>query len=180
MVKVVVVNGMPESGKTTFQEACKDICNMTATIRVDIMSSVEYVKHVARELGWDGTKTDRNRKFLSDLKRTLTDWDDVIFKKIKDRLYLLSVAQYDYILFVDIREPDEIARAAEELNAITVLLRRDEVEGRTYSNASDTDVFDYDYDVVIENNSDLEDLQQKAELFLFDHVLPSNKIYRGD
>ena len=177
MVKVVVVNGMPESGKTTFQEACQYTCGMTLTTKVNIMSSVEYVKQVARDLGWDGTKTDKNRKFLSDLKRTLTEWDDVVFKKIKERLHLLISSGYDYIVFVDIREPEEIARAAKELNATTVLLRRESVETKTYSNVSDMSVFDYQYDVVIDNNGDLEDLQVKAEDFLFTHLLPSNKIY---
>lgn len=177
MVKVVVVNGMPESGKTTFQEICQHICSMVTVTKVHIMSSVEYVKQVAYDLGWDGTKTNRNRKFLSDLKRALTDWDDVVFKKIKERLYLLDCAEYDYIVFIDIREPSEIERAANELNATTVLIKRDSVEDREYTNSSDSHVFDYDYDVVIDNNGDLDDLKKAAEEFLYGEVFPSNKIY---
>ena len=177
MVKVVIVNGMPESGKTTFQETCQHICSMVTVTKVHIMSSVEYVKQVAYDLGWDGTKTNRNRKFLSDLKRALTDWDDVVFKKIKERLYLLDCSEYDYIVFIDIREPSEIERAVKELNATTVLIKRDSVEDREYTNSSDSHVFDYEYDVVIDNNGDLQDLTKSAEEFLYGHIFPSSKIY---
>ena len=40
------------------------------------ISTVDYVKEIATECGWDGTKTPENRKFLSDLKRVLTEWNE--------------------------------------------------------------------------------------------------------
>ena len=86
MVKVVVINGMPGCGKTTFEEMCSDICDPFAVeptshvpgfsegrvLGIDICSTVDFVKVVARQCGWDGTKNLKNRKFLSDLKDLLT------------------------------------------------------------------------------------------------------------
>ena len=77
MVKVVIINGMPMSGKTTFEELCQKICDPFAKesgfeedniLCVDICSTVDFVKIVAKQCGWDGTKDLKNRKFLSDLK----------------------------------------------------------------------------------------------------------------
>lgn len=178
MVKVVVVNGVPESGKTTFQQMCKNICaEMGSPYSVKIISSVDYVKDFARHAGWNGSKTEKDRKFLSDLKRALTEWDDVIFTDLKNKLQMLSVSAFDWLVFVDIREPEEIARAEEELNATTILIRRDCVEGHVYSNESDNNVFVYEYDHVIDNNGTLEMLNDNAEKFLMEELFPSTRIY---
>ena len=51
-------------------------------------------------------------------------------------------------------------------NAITVLLRRAAVENLEQSNHADANVFNYEYDYVIENNGSLEELWEKAVKFL--------------
>ena len=92
MIKVVVVNGRPESGKTTFEEKCKELVNASSTfwldenkrMMVDVISTVDFIKQIAIECGWDGVKTPRNRKFLSDLKDLLTEWNDVPFNATLD------------------------------------------------------------------------------------------------
>ena len=81
MVKVVVCNGMPMSGKTTFQTICKGKSNHAhgiegyrgfGRLHIESCSTVDFVKEVAKSCGWDGTKTLENRKFLSDLKDLLS------------------------------------------------------------------------------------------------------------
>ena len=177
MVKVAIVNGMPMSGKTTFEELCQKICDPFpkesgfedgSILCVDICSTVDFVKIVAKQCGWDGTKDLKNRKFLSDLKDLLTEWDDVPFKKIRSRINLRekSFAAVDWIVFVDCREPAEIQKLKERLNAITVLIRREEVENNETSNASDANVFDYNYDLTIWNNSDIIELENEAKKFI--------------
>ena len=67
-------------GKTTFEAKCKELVAANSTfwydekqrMAVDVISTVDFVKQIARECGWDGVKTPRNRKFLSDLKDLLT------------------------------------------------------------------------------------------------------------
>lgn len=177
MVKVVVINGRPGCGKTTFEFICRDLCNhgmpgfeSNRRLVVDICSTVDFVKQIALECGWDGTKTPENRRFLSDLKDLLTHWDDIPYKKILERTTQLSAwASYNYldwILFVDCRESTEIQKLKERLNATTVLIRREEVEHGEVSNHADADVFYYDYDLTIYNNSDIIHLEDEARKFI--------------
>ena len=51
-----------------------------------ILSTVDFVKEIAKKCGWDGTKDLKNRKFLSDLKDLLTNWNNVPFNKIEQQV----------------------------------------------------------------------------------------------
>ena len=174
-VKIVVVNGRPGCGKTTFEEICQKKCdylmyrpgwNKGHYLWVDICSTVDFVKQIAIFCGWDKTKTLHNRKFLSDLKDLLSEWNDIPFKKIKERADMLTREGGDWILFVDSREPAEIQRFKDEMNATTVLIRRPEVESIETSNHADAEVFNFDYDLTIWNNSDIMNLENETEKFL--------------
>ena len=107
---------------------------------------------------------------MSDLKDLLTRWNDIPYKKILARAKQLdtwnSYNYLDWILFVDCREPAEIQKLKERLNATTVLIRREEVENNEVSNHADSDVFYYDYDLTIYNNSDIIELAKKAKDFI--------------
>ena len=173
-VKVVIINGRPGCGKTTFEAICCNICNYGVSgfksnkrLVVDIYSTINFVKEIAIQCGWDGAKTPRNRKFLSDLKDLLTEWDDVPLKKIDERVQTLKEAEdVDWLLFVDCREPSEIQKLKERLNATTVLIRRESVENIEVSNHADSEVFNYNYDLTIYNNSDIIGLENEAKNFL--------------
>jgi dephospho-CoA kinase len=177
MVKVVVVNGRPGCGKTTFEQICRNFCTTNSVhfqeeriTQVVITSTVDFVKKIAANCGWDGTKTPENRKFLSDLKALLTNWNDLPCKEIQTQAHRLDkwgcYKNYDWILFVDCREPEEIQKLKERLNATTVLIRRPDVEENETSNRSDAEVFNYDYDLTIFNNSDIINLENEAKKFI--------------
>lgn len=168
MVNVVVINGFPRSGKDTFVNLCK---NKLGAFGVSV-STVDFVKYLAAQSGWDGTKTPENRKFLSDLKDLLTEWNDVpwkkveeVFNSIKDDCFTYGLRDSDFFLFIHSREPEEIERFKEEYGAITVLVDRREVEGEQ-SNHSDADVMNYIYDYIINNNGTLDDLEMRALTFI--------------
>ena len=168
MSKIVIINGPGAAGKSTFVEYCKEIHYLTAEY-----STVDLVKEAATLCGWDGTKDLKNRKFLSDLKDLLTEWNDVPYKKIiesRDNLQdYLDYLGYDAnkgIIFTHCREPEEIKKFVDRENAITVLLRRAAVENLEQSNHADANVFNYEYDYVIENNGSLDELWEKATKFL--------------
>lgn len=84
-MKIVVINGFPGAGKDEFVSCCKKLIGEPYVRNI---STVDFVKYIATECGWDGTKTPKNRAFLSNLKDLLIEWNDVPFKKIEKALSL--------------------------------------------------------------------------------------------
>jgi transcriptional regulator of NAD metabolism len=86
--------------------------------------------------------------------------------------FMIFSLNFPRILFLHIREPEEIEKAVkkfEEYNAKTILVKRDSVKHIT-SNMADENVFNYDYDIVINNNGSLEDLRNKVVCFFNDFL----------
>lgn len=169
-MKIFVINGLPMSGKDTFVSLCqKHLCWCKN------ISTVDFVKEVAKFCGWDGEKTPKNRAFLSDLKDLLTQWNDVPFEKIKEEIRRYATqaqchhfSEDDVIVFIHCREPQEIQRFVEELGAETLLVRRAAVENNHQSNHADSDVFNYQYDYTITNDGTIEELEDAAIDFLWE------------
>lgn len=136
-------------------------------------STVDFVKDVATYCGWNGEKTPRDRKFLSDLKDLLAEWNDVPYRKVREdiaKIYLIA-EQYNldhnkFVIFVHCREPEEIKRFVKDYDATTVIVRRPEVENVEQTNHADSNVFNYEYDVTIWNGEDLDHLKLVADFFL--------------
>ena len=167
-MKIVVVNGFPQVGKDEFVRCCLSELGAFGKL----ISTVDFVKEIAARCGWDGTKTPQNRKFLSDLKDLLTNWGDVPYKKT---LQEIDMFKFDLncwnvpdkgVVFIMCREPEEIERFERELNAKSVLIRRASVEFEQQSNHADSEVLNHKYDYIIENNSTVDELKEKAKGFL--------------
>ncbi|MBQ9313463.1 MAG: hypothetical protein IJ220_00430 [Clostridia bacterium] len=155
--QIVIINGTGGSGKDTFVEFCSKYG------KVMNFSSVDKVKEIAQAIGWDGKKTEKARKFLSDLKRLTTEFNDMSFNSIKDAVAKFKNSDCE-ILFIHIREPEEIERAANAFNAKTLLVKRIGLTNIS-SNYSDANVEKYEYDFIIENTT-LEDLDKHASSFI--------------
>jgi len=156
-MKVFVINGSGTCGKDTFIEIFEKYHDHTENI-----SSIDPIKDIARENGWSGTKTEKDRKFLSDLKRVFIEYNDLPTKFLvchwKDDHY------EDTVLFMHIREPYEIDKIKLIIpNIKTILINKD--TGK-HGNPSDDDVYDYTYDYIIDNNGSLEDLQESVKIFI--------------
>lgn len=67
---------------------------------------------------------------------------------------------------MDSREPAEIERFKNEFGATTVLVRRLGDEVQEFSNKSDANILNYEYDFVVRNYSDMENLRMEAYRFL--------------
>lgn len=174
-MKVVIINGYPRqrSGKDTFVNFCKDILNDSEAVpKCYNLSTIDYVKSVAEKCGWNGEKDASSRKFLSDLKKALTEWRDLPFRDIQDKIHLITLAALraqqweETTVFIHCREPEEIKRLVTQYRGLTLLIKREDKESDKQSNSSDRDILNYNYDFVIENNGTLEDLRQKALVFL--------------
>ncbi len=162
--KIFIINGSGGIGKDTFVEL---VSELVPTLN---FSSVNKVKQIAKEIGWDGiSKTEKDRKFLSDLKILTSEYCDMPFQNMKQKVKEFNKDEINQCLFLHIREPEEIKRAVEEFNAETILVTRDTVKQIT-SNMADANVYNYKYDYTVTNNGTIEDLKKVAEYFVKEHV----------
>lgn len=154
--QIIIINGTGGCGKDTF------VSFVSKYKRVYNFSSIDKVKEIAKLIGWDGGKTDKDRKFLSDLKKLTTEYNDMAFNSIKDAINIFKNSD-DEIMFIHIREPEEIKRAVDAFKAKTLLIKRDGYDN-IMTNVSDANVENYDYDYIIYNKS-LEQLEDEAQKF---------------
>lgn len=157
--QIFIINGTGGSGKDSFVEFVNRI------VPVYNVSSVDTIKAMAECIGWNGSKTEKDRKFLSDLKRLCTDYNDSPFTYLLRCVALFRNHSNALFMFIHIREPEEIKRAVNRFGAKTILVRNDNVPNIN-TNISDGSVYDYAYDYVIENNGTLDDLKDVARLFV--------------
>lgn len=166
-MKVIIQNGVARSGKDQFVKFCMKYHKNSIN-----WSTVDEVKNIAKDkFGWNGDKTDDSRKFLSEMKRIWTEYNngpflDMINKISNHQSTLNDNDRYDFLYFIHCREPHEIQKFIDEYknNCITVLMLRDGID--VPNNNSDKNVDNFKYDYVIDNNDSLEDLEQKSIKFL--------------
>ena len=164
---VLIINGNPKSGKTTFQNMVNDEIPSLMYSSIDPVKKF-YIKY----FDWDGvSKESKDRKFLSDLKTFLVEETNVIEEETK-KAWENFMDSDKQIMMIDIREPSEIDKYKKLLGAQTVYI--DNARTRTdNSNGSDAQVGNYEYDYVIKNNLGLEDLRLTVRDFL-DYLLKQN------
>lgn len=168
--QVFIINGSGGVGKDKFVTLVTNYFNSRYRYKTINFSSVDKVKKVAKLIGWDGcSKTEKDRKFLSDLKLLCTEYNDMPFNSMCEIVDEFNKSKYQQMLFLHIREPNEIERAKKEFNAKVILIKRDSIEHIT-SNMADENVYNYAYDIVIDNNSTIEDLELKAVEFVEDFI----------
>lgn len=170
--QIFIINGSGGVGKDSFVEMIK---SQAKRIGIENYSSVTKVKKIAEFIGWNGAKTEKDRKFLSDLKLLTTEYNDMPLNDMKRFVSVaMNLIKFDKarIVFLHIREPEEIEKAVNEFKeyeAKTILVKRDSVEHIT-SNMADENVYNYKYDIVVDNNGTIEDLKEKAKNFLSDFL----------
>ena len=172
-MKIFIVNGAPGSGKTTFEHFVAEFVEerwakgLGGIRDCFIFSTIDYVKEIAIQCGWDGEKNDKSRKFLSDLKDLLTNFNNSPIQKIFETIRDFPIFLYhdSTLIFIDSREPEEIKKLCRELDAQSILIRRPEQIIQP-ANHADAEVENYTYDIIIENDGSLCELRDKAYDFL--------------
>lgn len=157
MKNIVVINGTGVCGKDTF------IKLISKYKRVYNFSSIDKVKEIARIIGWDGTKDEKSRKFLSDLKNLTKEYNDMPYNCTKEAIENFENSDCE-IMFIHIREPEEIKRIVDTFGAKTLFIKRENLNEIT-SNSSDGRVSKYKYDYSILNTT-LEEYEKKACEFI--------------
>lgn len=161
---VIVINGRGGVGKDTL---CDIVAKCHPTINI---SSITPYKVVAQQLGWKGEKSDRARKFLSELKKISIEYNDYstayLFANWK------SFMQSNYsVMFVHIREPEEIDKFKRLVPNVKTLLVDSKRVQREFGNSSDDNVMTYDYDYVYMNDNPLDEVADNFLKFFEEYIL---------
>ena len=180
--KVVIINGKPQSGKDTFCKYAQGYCDDDESANTLIISSVDPLKEMLTQLGWDGTKTDKIRDMLMDMKQLWVQNQDgptmFLFNNILE--FHKACTGEDNIVFVHIREPEEIKKLVNALtgfesmgiDVISLLVIRESGEdtpnqpAETRRSDDEALINSYEYDVTINNDEDLIKLQELAAEFV--------------
>ena len=157
----IVINGAGGVGKDT-------LCNMAKSeFKVENISSITPIKHIAKQCGWDGRKDDKSRKFLSDLKLLCVEYNDYPTEWAYGKYLEFLNGEAD-IMFVHIREPEEIRKFVDRTGGMakTLLVRGGErMKKSRYGNVSDDSVENYSYDYYFTNDKTLD--EAKCEFLAF-------------
>ena len=162
---IFITNGKGRCGKDTLYQIVANNFNNVAPK----YSSIDWIKEIASKyFGYEGHKTDKDRKMLCELKRIATEYDDLPFKNCIEHIYEFAESEYD-MLFIDIREPNEITKICRflddnfpDITLITLLIKREICDGFIYSNKADSQVYEFDYDYIIHNDSSIEDFEKEV------------------
>lgn len=162
-MNIYIINGYPKSGKSLFVKMCQYFSNG----RVEELSTIDRIKEIAStSFGWNGEKTPKARKFLSDLKDAATEFGNLPFRWIGEKIKEFEDDNNVIGIFIHCREPQEIQKIKDYYGAKTILINRDSVKEEVQSNHADSDIENYNYDIIIYNNNDRADLEDTVLTFL--------------
>jgi hypothetical protein len=156
---VIIINGSGGVGKDT-------LCNIVAKYyKVLNVSAIDPIKKIAYENGWNGEKDDASRKFLSDLKMTFTEYNDLSNRYLLDK-YKEFLKSNNEIMFAHIREPREIENFKNSIgtiNCVSLLIRRN--MNKLYGNIADDNVENYNYDFYYDNSISIDKVEKDFMAF---------------
>ena len=164
---VIIINGSGGCGKSEFIKQCRE----TKILPVYELSSVDYVKDVARYCGWNGEKTDKDRTFLHDLKMALEKWKDIPTIDVVSKIEAQMDGKTDNLFFVNIREIynivhfKQIVKEILKLPCYDLLVTNKNVP-MVLTNPADAEVNLHEYNFYIHNDGDLENLKIEAKNFI--------------
>lgn len=178
-MKVIIVNGSGGVGKDTFIHfVVTQIYFKYTDTAFKTYSIIDPIKDLMKKIGVDLNKDEKNRKFMSDFKLLIEDYNDLPYQELI-KTFEMAYSYSDNSVFIAVmREPKDISRFITELTHVygfdgkdiyTVLVCNDRVKPIT-SNIADASVNDIKYNVVIDNNGTYEELRNKAKEFV-DYVM---------
>lgn len=157
--QIFILNGTAGAGKDTFANLLNE------HIPTKHISSITPVKQAAQALGWNGEKTDNARKFLCELKKFVNSQGDYIWNYLDKQVEEFKADDKTRVLLIDIREPEEIAKAVKRYNCDTILIKRSDLINYC-SNSADSNVLNYRYKFTLENNGTIKYFRETVESFV--------------
>ena len=167
-MKILIINGLPRSGKDTFCETAYYNRGLVYPI-----STIDRIKQIALFAGWSGEKDAKGRKLLSDIKDALTLYNDLPRNYVLDYIRTKTdwldntfmVGSNDAIFLVQSREPEDIKRWKELNGAKSLYISREDVQ-QVWGNHADDNAADYGYDYYLTNNGTIFEWEQKTVEFI--------------
>jgi len=156
---IFYINGYAESGKDTFVTLVSAYCNVKNT------STIDNIKVLCKKyLGWDGAKDARGRKLLAAVKQASTEYNEGPIKAVRQDIDK-SIATGVDILFIHVREVDQMLRMQKLYGGSTLEIQRDTVQSDSTETQFREDARNYVYDYTIDNNGPIESLDKYAQEF---------------
>lgn len=176
---MVIINGKGASGKDTLI----NFFEKENPGKVFNVSSIDPIKEIATMYGYtEDSKTEKARKFLSDLKKVFTDWNELPTKYCLDQLEKFCGTELSEVMFVHIREPEEIEKfkraalsSSKRSNIVvkTLLVTSKRCEDKSYGKSSDDNVDSYTYDFYYHNDKYLNAAKYDFLLFMEENIIPT-------
>ncbi len=174
--QIFILNGTAGAGKDTFAGL------LYKYVSVRHISSITPVKEAAKALGCNGVKTDEYRNFLCELKKFVNSQGDFIWSYLDKQVEEFRSSDKIQVLLIDIREPEEIAKAAQRYKAKTILIRRCDESHQNFDvphNSADSGVENYRYDYMVPNiiskNNDMKQFDYAVKLF-YENVIKKSEL----
>lgn len=181
-VTLVGIAGWARSGKDTAAQGLVDIGWTKSAFADPLKRALEILNPIV-DVDYDGIGVSTDR--LSDDLKLVGGWDvaKAVNPEVRRLLQVFGTevgrnlfgedfwvkqaldGAYPYTVFSDVRFKNE-ADAIREAGGIVIRIQRDGVFP-VNGHSSETDLDDYDFDYVIENNDDVEDLQNVIRLCVF-------------
>ena len=177
---VFIINGYLGSGKDTFVTMVSKLWKEWRyrlgldTTEVINISTIDYLKDIfKKEFNWDGNKTPQARRALSVIHNELALWNDIPFVLTSEKIK--KEQSKGNIVFVHCREPENIFKYSCAFGAPTIFIKNDNAKRAVLSGSqkltkSDTEVENYKYNIIIDNNSTFENLEKQAENFIIEQI----------
>lgn len=165
---IVVINGSGGAGKDQFITYCSEIKSVMNVSAIDHVKAALTILCPSYSIGDEKQHNELGeywRAKLHDLKMKSIEYDDSPYKIITKKIDDFMTNDVDEVLFIHIREPEEITRIAERFECKTVLFTNSNVEKIT-SNPGDANVANFNYDIFIDNSGTLDELREKSRNFV--------------
>lgn len=175
---VVCINGSNKTGKDFFIRLFKAcVARRELSVLIHNVSSIDPYRYAFQNL-FSGERyrgSDEQREALNSLKKLAVSYNDAPFEYIKERIsdqWIKAVSRKKLdrlIVFVHVREPDEIAKIGEWYGndiVTTVLIEADgPLADRLHiaDNDADKNVSEYDYDLCVGNIGDIKQLTNQSD-----------------
>lgn len=113
--QIVIINGTGGSGKDTFVEFASKYAKVFNFSSIDLIKeigSLQVYKKIKglewlAEYGWQGKKTEKDRKFLSEQKRVWEEYNELPLVATEKAVEAFMNSEQE-LMFIHIREPRNI------------------------------------------------------------------------